>query len=207
VKFKTESMPEVLTKKPEIGHRIILDGDNELVLIKKIKLDIPQKDTNFSHILQKYQGDNLTFRFEADKDDDATLAHLCGDPMCVRVKETAGVYRHQTRKDGDDSVGHSCLPHQVLFKLSGDGNLRKLSLISYQIHELIIRNQDFIFEKNEFKDHVSNIVIMECSNAVYPIEIRPIDDERKEVGISLRSLHDLTNLGYPVNFIVSLDEE
>ncbi len=90
-------------------------------------------------------------------------------------------------------VEHTVVIHQAFFKLSDDGNLRKLGFQAWQMEEIITGNNDLFPKTNDWQRDWIAYFLIESKNAIYPVSVRPYRHNSDLYKIGLENLSDLSH--------------
>ncbi len=162
---------------------IFIEGDNFLTLRKETPYQGYEESKN-NVLWELTTLENSKFVILADENNISPLNVYSERDMGGHPAGVASIYE----STNGTHANHHVLIHQNFFKLSGDGDLRRLGFQAWQMEEIIIHNDD-IFPKG--KDWVAFFLI-ESGNAVYPISVRPFRHTPNLYGIGLESLSDLS---------------
>lgn len=162
---------------------IKVEGDNFLTLRKETPYS-GYEDNKYNVLSELTTYTNSKFVIIGQKNNISPLNVYSHISMGGHPAGVASIYESAN----ETHTNHHVLLHQAFFKLSGDGNLRKLGFQAWQIEEIITSNED-IFQKG--KDWVAYYLI-ESGNGIYPISVRPFRHNLDLYEINLESLSDLS---------------
>ncbi len=143
--------------------------------------------------------DHRTFIISSEVNNNLLLSAYSQPPNSTKAGGIATVYELVNEKRLNE---HVCV-HQAFFKLSGDGDLRKLSFDAWQIEEIVTTRKDIVDSVQSDNRNGDVFFLLESGNYVYPISVSPHPTVTDMYQVRLKDFGDLTlYAGHKERFVI-----